>query len=121
MMIRMFLVLICIISCSLLFPPGALSEYVLNLQGAAVFTEKNDIRIPGDSGTKFSLCDDLSADTAYTGRLEAGYIHKERDYFGIVIAPLSVDSHGSVDRDISFNGTTFPAGTHLDATFRFDS
>lgn len=23
--------------------------------GAAVFTEKNDIRIPGDSGTKFSL------------------------------------------------------------------
>jgi hypothetical protein len=104
-----------------LVPGKAKAEYVFNLQGAAVFTEKNDVRIPGDSGTKFSLSDDLSADTAYTGRLEAGYIHKERDYFGIVVAPLSVDSHGSVDRDISFNGTTFPAGTHLDATFRFDS
>jgi hypothetical protein len=107
--------------CVALHAPEARAEYVLNLQGAAVFTEKNDIRIPGDSGTKFSLSDDLSADTEYTGRLEAGYIHKDRDYFGIVIAPLSVDSHGSVDRDISYAGTIFPAGTDLDATFRFDS
>ena len=97
------------------------AEYIVNLQDAAVFTEKNDIRIPGDSGTKFSLSDDLSADTEYTGRLEAGYIHKERDYFGIVIAPLSVDSHGRMDKDVSYAGTTFPAGTDLDATFRFDS
>jgi len=106
----------------LLFGSAPVSaEYVLNLQGAAVFTEKNDIRIPGDSGTKFSLSDDLSADTEYTGRLEAGYIHKERDYFGIVVAPLSVDSHGHVDRNIDYAGTTFPAGTDLKATFRFDS
>jgi len=97
------------------------AEYVVNLQGAAVFTEKNDIRIPGDSGTKFSLSDDLSADTEYTGRLEAGYIHKARDYFGIVVAPLSVESHGRVDRNIDYAGTTFPAGTNLNATFRFDS
>ena len=97
------------------------AEYVLNLQGAAVFTEKNDIRIPGDSGTKFSLSDDLNADSSYTGRLEAGYIHNGRDYFGIVIAPLSVDSHGRIDRDISYAGTTFPATTDLNATFRFDS
>jgi hypothetical protein len=103
------------------FVPEAQAEYVLSLQGAAVFTEKNDVRIPGDSGTKFSLSDDLSADSSYTGRLEAGYIHKARDYFGIVIAPLSVDSHGRPDKDISYAGATFPAGTDLDATFRFDS
>lgn len=102
-------------------PGRAYAEYVFNVQGAAVFTEKNDVRIPGDTGTKFSLSDDLSADTAYAGRLEAGYIHKERDYFGIVVAPLSVDSRGRVDRDISFAGTTFPANTDLNAAFRFDS
>jgi hypothetical protein len=102
-------------------PVPVSAEYIINLQGAAVFTEKNDIRIPGDSGTKFSLSDDLSADTEFSGRLEAGYIHKERDYFGIVAAPLSVDSHGRVNRDISYAGTTFPAGTDLNATFRFDS
>jgi hypothetical protein len=97
------------------------AEFVLNLQGGAVFTGKNDVRIPGDDGTRFSLSDELNADTAFTGRVEAGYVRKGRDYFGIVVAPLRVDSHGSVDRDVSFNGTTFPAGTSLDATFRFDS
>jgi len=102
-------------------PATVSAEYVVNLQGAAVFTEKNDVRIPGDSGTKFSLSDDLKADSSFTGRLEAGYIHKGRDYFGVVVAPLSVDSHGRVDKDISFAGTVFPAGTDLDATFRFDS
>ena len=105
----------------MIIAPGARAEYVVNLQGAVVFTEKNDVRIPGDSGTKFSLSDDLSADSSYTGRLEAGYLHKGRDYFGIVVAPLSVDSHGRMDSDISYAGTTFPAGTDLDATFRFDS
>jgi len=110
-----------LVFCAALFISEARAEYVLNIQGAAVFTEKNDVRIPGNSGTKFSLSDDLNADTAYTGRIEAGYVHKDRDYFGIVISPLSVDSHGSVDRDISFNGTTFPADTDLSATFRFDS
>ncbi|HWR72584.1 MAG TPA: hypothetical protein VN604_05415 [Nitrospirota bacterium] len=102
-------------------PSVVFAEYILNLQGAAVFTEKNDVRIPGDSGTKFSLSDDLHADTAFTGRIEAGYVRNDRDYFGIVISPLSVDSHGRVDRDVGFAGTTFPANTDLDATFRFDS
>ncbi|NTW60498.1 MAG: hypothetical protein HGA43_15195, partial [Nitrospirae bacterium] len=119
---RKYLVAVLITLMVLFFgPTSVFAEYVINLQGAAVFTEKNDIRIPGDSGTKFSLADDLSADTAYTGRLEAGYIHNAKDYFGIVIAPLSVDSHGRVDRNIDYAGTTFPAGMDLKATFRFDS
>jgi len=119
---RKYLVVMLITLMALFFGPTLVfAEYVINLQGAAVFTEKNDIRIPGDSGTKFSLSDDLSADTEYTGRLEAGYIHTERDYFGIVVAPLSVDSHGRVDRNIDYAGMTFPAGTDLKATFRFDS
>lgn len=101
--------------------PTRSADLILSLQGAAVFTGKNDVRIPGDSGTKFSLSDDLQVDTEYTGRLEAGYIHKAKDYFGIVVAPLSVDSHGRVDRNIDYAGTTFPAGTDLKATFRFDS
>jgi hypothetical protein len=107
--------------CSLVLVSEARAEYLLNVQGAAVFTEKNDIRIPGDSGTKFSLSDDLNADTGFSGRLEAGYVHKTQDYFGIVVAPLSVDSQGRMDRDVRFAGRTFPAGTDLNATFRFDS
>jgi hypothetical protein len=102
-------------------PGQARAEFVVNLQGAAVFTGYNDVRIPGDGGTMISFSDDLEADTAFSGRLEAGYIRKGRDYFGVTIAPLSVDSHGSVDRDVDFAGVRFPAGTELDGGFRFDS
>ena len=43
----------------------ARAEFVLNLQGAAVFTGYNDIRIPGNGGTDISFSDDLAADTAF--------------------------------------------------------
>lgn len=111
-------VAIAILSAS---PTTSNAEWILNLQGGAVFTGMNDVRIPGDGGTKFSLSDELSADTAFAGRVEAGYLRKGRDYFGIVVAPLRVDSHGFVDRDVDFNAATFAAGTELDVTFRFDS
>src|SRR5512134_1576454 len=103
------------------WPRTSGAEYILNLQGSAVFTGMNDVRIPGDGGTKLSLSDELQADAVPAGRVEAGYLRKGRDFFGIVVAPLRVDSHGSVDRDVTFHGATFPAGTRLDATFRFDS
>ncbi len=99
----------------------ARAEFLVNLQGAAVFTGSNDVRIPGDGGTMISFSDELDAETAFSGRIEVGYIRRGRDYFGVMATPLSVDSHGSVDRDVDFAGVRFPAGTHLDGTFRFDS
>ena len=99
----------------------ARAEFLLNLQGAAVFTGYNDVRIPGDGGSDISFSDDLAAATAFSGRVEVGYLLGRRNYIGIMAAPLSVDSHGRVDRDVDFAGTRFPARTQLDGTFRFDS
>lgn len=48
----------------------ARAEFVLNLQGAAVFTGYDDIRRPGSRGTDISFSDDRAADTACSGRLE---------------------------------------------------
>lgn len=99
----------------------ARAEFVLNLQGAVVFTGYNDIHIPGSGGTGISFSDDLAADTAFSGRVEIGYLLGKRNYLGIMASPLSVDSHGRVDHDVDFAGTRFPAGTQLDGSFRFDS
>ena len=52
----------------------ARAEFVLNLQGAAVFTGSNDLRIPGNGGTDISFSDELAADTAFSGRVEIGYL-----------------------------------------------
>ena len=39
----------------------------------------------------------------------------------LLAAPLRFATAGSIDRDISYEGTTFPAGTPLTGTYRFDS
>jgi hypothetical protein len=102
-------------------PNATHAEYVFNFQGASVATAKNDVQIPGDTGTRFSLSDDLHAERAFSWRVEAGYIFGGRDYVGFMVSPLTVTSQGRMARDVLFAGSTFPAGTDLTAKFRFDS
>ena len=93
----------------------------LDTEGGWVFPGDNDVRIPGDSGTKLSLTEDLSADpfpawrARYTVRL-AG-----KHDLGLLAAFLTMRSEGTLDQSVDFNGTTFPAGTALESTFRFNS
>ena len=41
-------------------------------ENGAVFSGYNDIGIPGNTGTRFSMTDDLSSSTAYYYRLRGG-------------------------------------------------
>lgn len=93
---------------------------IVDFQGGPVFTGYNDVRIPGDEGTKFSLSDDLKADRAWSTRTEAGY-GSGRHYAGFLFTPLRVYSSGRLDRSVNFYGKTFAAGEKLNARFRFDS
>ena len=117
---KLFFVLTCFI-LSLFSAASLHAGIIIDIQGGPVFTGYNDVRVPGDDGTKFSLSDDLTADTAWSARFEAGYEFGERHYAGFMATPLRVSSSGSTGRDINFNGTTFPAGQDLKARFRFDS
>lgn len=93
----------------------------LDVEGGWVFPGYNDVRIPGDSGTKLSLTEDLSADSfpAFRARYTATLAGKHD--VSLLAAFLTMNSDGTLDRDVDFNGTTFSAGTPLDATFRFNS
>jgi hypothetical protein len=101
-------------------PSYVFSEFIADFQGGPVYTGYNDVRIPGDDGTKFSLSDDLKARTAWSARAETGYKFQEH-YLGILFTPLRVKSSGTLDKDINFNDKTFTAGSKLEAMFRFDS
>lgn len=102
-------------------PVQLLSEVLFDFETGAVFTGYNDVRIPGDSGTKFSLSDDLDADPAYFYRVSAGYLIGEKHYLGLLAAPLTVKSSGVIDKDITFAGKTFAAGEKVEGTFMFNS
>ncbi len=101
--------------------PSAWARDTLDLEAALVTTGYNDVAVPGNSGTRFSLSDDLDAQAVTSFRLRYGHELGERHWLGLLIAPLRVDSQGSLPRDVDFNGSRFAAGKPTSAEFRFDS
>ncbi|MEI2696084.1 MAG: hypothetical protein V9E90_13515 [Saprospiraceae bacterium] len=93
----------------------------IDLETGAVFTGYNNVRIPGDLGTSFSLKDDLKAKTQLFYRFRAGYIIKKRHTLSLLYAPLETKSEGSVANDIFFEGVLFPAKTELIGKYKFNS
>jgi hypothetical protein len=86
-----------------------------------VFAGRNDVRIPGDVGTAISFSDDLKIDPAPVFRVRLGYRFGERHLITALYAPLQLNASGAVDRDVSFAGGTYQAGSPLLAVYRFDS
>ncbi|MEE4256024.1 MAG: hypothetical protein V2I47_03215 [Bacteroidales bacterium] len=97
------------------------AQVFIDAESGAVFTGYNDVRIPGDSGTTFSLKDDLEAKPAAFIRLKAGITIRSRHTISVLFAPLKIKSEGLSEMDIDFNGVRFPNNTQLNATYKFNS
>jgi hypothetical protein len=110
-----------IIAATLVFTTPVFSQFELDLETGAYFSGYNDVRIPGDIGTLFSLSEDLDADPGFYYRVRLFYNITERHHIGALYAPLTVNSSGSVNKVINFNGGTFPANIPLEGTFQFNS
>ncbi|MBD3287547.1 hypothetical protein GF337_01975 [candidate division KSB1 bacterium] len=104
-----------------LIPNLLFSQFVADLETGGVFSGYNDVRIPGDTGTKFSLSEELDAEPTLFYRLKLSYYLNEKHSLTLFAAPLTIESSGEINRDIIFEGVTFPANTPLDATYRFNS
>jgi len=113
--------LLVVLSIALLLAPQIKAQVDVDVESGAVFSGYNDVRIPGDVGTQFSLSEELKADPVVFYRVRLIYNFNERNHLGALFAPLSVNSNGSLDRDLFFEGKTFPANTPLEATFKFNS
>jgi hypothetical protein len=96
-------------------------KWFVDLESGGVFPGYNDVGIPGDTGTRFSLTDDLSTDSTLFIRVRAGWRFHPRHTVLALFAPLTVHGGGSVDFPIDFNGATFPANTPLESAYRFNS
>jgi hypothetical protein len=101
--------------------PAAHAQLSVDLESGWVKPGYNDVRIPGDGGTEFSLTRELSADGQFYGRARLGMRLGARHHVSALFAPLSFDAAGTVDRDIIFEQALFPAGTPLTARYRFNS
>lgn len=100
---------------------GLYADGFLEVETGAAFTGYNDVRIPSDTGTKISLATDTLSTPAFAFRVRGGYTFGERHSVMVLIAPLTVRGSGTLDRTVSFQGTSFPVGTKLESSYRFDS
>ena len=112
---------ICILFLAIFLDTSVNAQATIDFETGLVFTGYNDVRIPGDQGTLFSLKDDLKAKTKIFYRLRASYTIKSRHTFSLLYAPLEIKSEGSVAYDIFFEGVLFPANTQLYGTYKFNS
>jgi len=96
-------------------------RYWAQVETGVAISGYNDVRISGTTGTLFSLSEELEADPTAFVRLRLAWQISEKSTLMLLAAPLRFSSTGSIDRDVTFEGTTFPAGTPLTGTYRFDS
>lgn len=102
-------------------PADAQARWQIDFENGAAFSGGNDVRIPGDSGTLFSLTDDLSSDTTYYWRVRASLRAGERHTISALVAPLEIDAGGLFERPVQFAGTTFLPGRPVSARYQFNS
>jgi len=97
------------------------AQAYIDIESGAVFTGYNNVRIPGASGTLFSLKTDLNAKPNTFIRIRAGYTIKSRHTVSLLYAPLIVKSNGLTNKQIDFQGVAFPSNTYLNASYKFNS
>ena len=99
----------------------AKAQAAIDLETGLVFTGYNDVRIPGDNGTRFSLKDDLIPKTEPFYRIRLNYTIKSRHTLSLLYAPLETKSEGNMANDIMFEGVLFPANSKIVGTYKFNS
>ena len=119
---KLFLIITTFLSFFILSGLSSLkAQALIDLETGVVFSGYNDVRIPGDQGTLFSLSRELDASPKVFYRIRAGYTFGTRHNVSLLYAPLTVKSDGSVNRDLSFEGVVFPANTSLAGSYKFNS
>ena len=101
--------------------PAAYSQWFFDGETGGAFSGYNNVQIPRDTGTAFSLSKDLDSDSTFFFRLRLGIQLGKRHTISVFAAPLTIKAAGSVDTPILFFEEDFPADVPLTAVYRFNS
>lgn len=99
--------------------PNRVSRWRIDQEAGVVFSGYNDVRIPGDTGTRFSLSRDLETDSKLVFRTRISYLIRNRHTISGTFAPLTLDASGTFDEPVRFQGVVFPADSEVNGEYRF--
>jgi hypothetical protein len=104
-----------------LSPASALCGVSFDVESGLVGSGYNDVRIPGDTGTLFSLSEDLATDSDVYFRARLEYTFGGRHSLSALYAPLTLKATGTLEDAVVFVDTEFPAGAEVEGTYTFNS
>ncbi len=93
----------------------------LEIEGAAVWQSRNDVQIPNETGTRFSLIDVTRKGPYGAFRVEAAFDLTDRHGFRVIAAPLSFEDTGFLNEQVLFAGGIFDSGVATTASYKFSS
>jgi len=93
----------------------------VSLETGAVWQSRNDVRNPGDTGTRFSLDDTVGDGPYYFYRFESFWNLNDKTQLRFLIAPFRLSETGVPDKDIFFVDQNFNAGQRAKFTYKFNS
>lgn len=96
-------------------------RFRFELEGGPVWQAKNDVQIPGNTGTEFSFKDLTGSGPYAAGRFTFDWNIVERHGLRFEFAPLRIEGTGTFNRPVSFAGTTFAPGTSTEGKYKFDT
>lgn len=93
----------------------------IDFETGVAFTGYNNVRIPGNTGTLFSLNRDLNAHEKIFYRIRLNQTLGKRHDISVLFAPLTIKSSGSFDESVNFEGVIFQPGADISAEYKFNS
>lgn len=115
------LAVIALLAGALPFVEARAVEPFVDMEVGVAWAGYNDVQIPGDTGTRFSLTDDLQASAAPYFRVRLGASFAGRHTLFAFFTPIRLEARGRLPSDVAFAGGTFAAGDEVLARYRFDS
>lgn len=95
-------------------------RFGIGLEFGPVWFSKNDVRVPGDTGTRFDMTDLTGSGPEVFARLDGHWNISDRHGLRLVIAPLEVSGTGELREDTDFAGETFAAGA-AEGIYKFNA
>lgn len=109
-----------ILTCCVLPAANTLAQTRLGIESGGVWQQRNDVQIPGDTGSRFALDDITGTGPNAFVRLELVTDWNDRHSFRLVYAPLRIEETGALQQPVDFAGAAFVEGD-VEATYQFDA
>ncbi len=93
----------------------------LEVEGGAVTSSRNKVRIPNEGGTRFDLRELTGSAPEAFARAAVTWKFADHHALRLTAAPLELSGSDVLEQDVDFEGSTFLAGAQTRGTYQFSN